>query len=157
MPWAPELFTAPALQHMSDQRRRDRFITVPFFDGLMVGEMDALVGSFAGVPELHHPVRGRIRGRGAFEAYARELHAWMTEHNVSVDDVQHIVSEGHGCGEAVLHFDRGSGRTSIPVAIVSDRQPDGRIDELRMYFTARACGGRRRRDRRCVRTGRVRP
>ena len=93
MPWAPELFTAPALQQMLDQRRRDRFITVPFFDGLLVGEMDALVGSFAGEPELHHPVRGRIRGQRAFEAYVSETQAWLTEHNASVDDVQHIVDE----------------------------------------------------------------
>ena len=142
MPWAPELFTAPALQHMLDQRRRDRFITVPFFDGLLVGEMDALVGSFAGEPELHHPVRGRIRGLRAFEAYARETQAWLTEHNASVDDVQHIVDERHGCGEALLHFDRRSERVSVPVAVVSDRQTDGRIDELRMYFSGWPITGR---------------
>jgi hypothetical protein len=142
MPWAPELFTAPALQHMLDQRRRDRFISVPFFDGLLVGEMDALVGSFAGEPELHHPVRGRIRGLRAFKAYVSETKAWLTEHNASVDDVQHIVDERHGCGEAVLHFDRDSGRASLPVAIVSDRQTDGRIDELRMYFSGWPITGR---------------
>ncbi len=28
---------------------------MPFFDGLMTEELDALIGSFAGEPELHHP------------------------------------------------------------------------------------------------------
>lgn len=142
MPWAPELFTAPALQHMLDQRRRERFITVPFFDGLMVREIEALISSFAGEPELHHPVRGRIRGVRAFEAYAGEVQAWLSEQNVTVEDVQHIVDTRHGCGEAVLHFDRRSGRASVPVAIVSDRQSDGRIDELRMYFSSWPITGR---------------
>jgi len=38
----------------------------------MAGELDALVESFAGEPELHHPVRGRIKGARAFEAFVTE-------------------------------------------------------------------------------------
>ena len=53
MPWAPELFSAPVLQRLED-RWREELLTVPFFDGLLTGEVDALVGSFAGEPELHH-------------------------------------------------------------------------------------------------------
>jgi hypothetical protein len=69
MPWIPELFSAPALEALTQKRRRDELVAVPFFDGLMAGELDALVESFAGEPEVHHPVRGRIRGKRAFEAY----------------------------------------------------------------------------------------
>ena len=43
MPWAPELFTAPALERLLDKRRRDELVAVPFFYGLMSGEHDALV------------------------------------------------------------------------------------------------------------------
>ena len=71
MPWVPELFTAPALQSLEEKRHR-KFETVPFFDGILTGELDALIGSFAGEPELYHPVRGRIRGRRAFEAYVAD-------------------------------------------------------------------------------------
>ena len=125
MPWAPELFTAPALQHMLDQRRRERFITVPFFDGLMAGEFDALVGSFAGEPELHHPVRGRIRGARAFEAFVIETNAWLSRRNVSVEDVEHVVAEPQGFGEVILHLDGETGQVDLPVAIVADKQSDG--------------------------------
>jgi hypothetical protein len=61
MPWIPELFSAPILQQL-EEKRRDKLVTVPFFDGILTGELDALIGSFAGEPELYHPVRGRIRG-----------------------------------------------------------------------------------------------
>jgi hypothetical protein len=68
VPFLPELFSAPALARLEDKWRLDELVAVPFFDGLMTGELDALVGSFVGDPELHHPVRGRIRGARAFEA-----------------------------------------------------------------------------------------
>ena len=71
MPWVPELFSAPALQRLLDKRRRERLIAVPYFDGLMAGEPDALVESFAGEPELHDPVRGRIRGAAGLRGVRR--------------------------------------------------------------------------------------
>jgi hypothetical protein len=51
MPWTPELFSAPVLQRVEEKWAR-KLATVPFFDGLLAGELDALVGSFAGEPEL---------------------------------------------------------------------------------------------------------
>jgi hypothetical protein len=43
MPWLPELFSAPALQRVLDARRREQLVAVPYFDGLLSGEPDALV------------------------------------------------------------------------------------------------------------------
>jgi ferredoxin len=63
----------------------------PFFEGLLAGEFDALVGSFAGEPELHHPVRGRIRGAQAFEKYAIQANAWLRQRKLSVEDIEHVV------------------------------------------------------------------
>jgi SnoaL-like domain len=139
MPWAPELFSAPALARM---KWRDELVTVPFFDGLAAGELDALVGSFDGEPELHHPVRGRIRGARAFEAFVNEMNAWLRERNASVENVDHVVLERSGFGEVVLHLNCDTGRVALPVALVSDRHRDGRIEELRMYFSSWPLTGR---------------
>ncbi len=62
MPWIPELFSAPARQQLLDKRRREKLVAVPYFDGLLSGEPDALLESFAGEPEVYDPVRGRIKG-----------------------------------------------------------------------------------------------
>ncbi len=67
-------------------QRRDELATVPFFDGLLAGEPDALIESFAGEPELHHPVRGRIRGARAFAEFVAETSAWL--------DQRHVVGRG---------------------------------------------------------------
>jgi hypothetical protein len=77
MPWAPELFSAPTLQRLEEKLGHE-LAEVPFFDGLMTGELDAVVGSFADEPELHHPVRGRIRGARAFATYVSETNAWLS-------------------------------------------------------------------------------
>jgi len=142
MPWVPELFSAPVLQRWLDKRRRAALVAVPYFDGLLAGEPDALVESFAGEPELHHPVRGRIKGTRAFDAYVTETKAWLGQRNVSVEDVEHVITERRGFEEVVVHLDGEAGRVDLPVAIVADREPDGRIDELRIYYSSWPLTGR---------------
>jgi hypothetical protein len=56
MAWVPELFSAPALQRLLDQRRRDELVAVPYSDGFLAGEPDALVESFASEPLPYDPV-----------------------------------------------------------------------------------------------------
>jgi SnoaL-like domain len=141
MPWAPELFSAPALERL-EEKRRHKLVTVQYFDGLMTGELDPLIGSFAGEPELHHPVRGRIKGARAFEAYFDEMQAMFRQRIVSVEDVDRVVVKRHGFEEAVVHLDGDAGRVGLPVAVVADKESDGRIDELRMYYSSWPLTGR---------------
>src|SRR5271165_1351809 len=141
MPWAPELFSAPALERL-EQERRQQLMIVPYFDGLLAGEPDALVESFAVTPELHDPVRGRVRGARAFAAFVSATSSWLREHNVSVEDVEHVVTERGGFEEVVLHLDGRSGPIDLPVAVVADRRSDGRIEELRICFSNWPLAGR---------------
>jgi hypothetical protein len=141
MPWAPELFSAPAQQRLEEKLGHE-LAEVPFFDGLMTGELDAVVGSFAGEPELHHPVRGRIRGARAFATYVTETNVWLSQGNASIEHVSHVVAGRRGFGEAVVHLGGESGGVDLPVALVTDREPDGRIGELRMYYSSWPLTGR---------------
>ena len=142
MPWLPELFSAPVLQQVLDQRRRDALVAVPYFDGLLAGDPDPLVESFAGAPELHDPVRGRVKDEAAFRAFVTETSAWLREHDASVDDVEHVILERSGFEEVVLHLVTERGRVDLPVAVVAERRPDGRIDEIRVYFDTEPLTGR---------------
>jgi SnoaL-like protein len=141
MPWLPELFSAPALERLEEKRRQE-LGPVRYFDGLMTGELDPLIGSFAGEPELHHPVRGRIRGARAFEAYFDEMQAMFRQRIVSVEDVERVVVKRHGFEETVVHLDADAGGIGLPVAVVADQDSDGRIDELRMYYSSWPLTGR---------------
>ncbi len=141
VPWEPELFSGPALAQIferrakRDKRRAERLAAVPYFDGLMTGEIDALVGSFAGEPELYHPVRGRIRGVPAFRRFAADTKAWLVERNVRVEDVNFVITPRRGVEEVVLHLDSDDGRIALPLSLAADRDEDTRIIELRIYFS----------------------
>ena len=135
MPFAPELFSGPALQRILDKHRREHLGSVPFFDGLMTGEIDALVGSFSGVPEVHHPVRGRIKGERAFRRFVTDMTSWLAARNGSVEDVNFVITDPRGVEEVVLHLDSDAGRIGLPLALAADRDEDERIIELRLYFS----------------------
>jgi SnoaL-like domain len=132
----PELFTVPALEQLEEKRHRE-FVAVPYFDGVVTGQFDALVESFAEEPELYHPIRGRIKGERAFRAYLAETNVWLSERNIAVEDVHHVVRGRGGFEEVMLHLDGEKGRISLPVAITGNRLPDGRIIELRIYYSSR--------------------
>jgi hypothetical protein len=142
VPWVPEFFSAPALERLKQEPRRDELEPVAYFAGLTAGEPDALVKSFAGEPELHDPLRGRVRGARAFEAYVTKMQAWLAQRNVSVEHVDKVITEQRGFEEVVLHLDGESGRVALPLAIVADRESDGRISELRTYSSSWPLTGR---------------
>ena len=135
MPWVPELFTAPALARIWEDERRRRLALVPFFAGVMTGETQALVDSFAAEPELHHPVRGRVKGVAAFERFVNETRSWLTERAAEPEDVEFVVLPARGIEELVLHLDTEHGRVGLPVAVASDHDERGRIVEQRIYFS----------------------
>jgi hypothetical protein len=142
VPWLPELFTAPVLQRVLDQRRLERLSSVPYFDGVRSGETDALIGSFGGEPRLHHPQRGLVQGVAGFEAFVAGLNAWMVERNATVEDVDLIVTPRRGVEEVLVRFDGEHGRTELPIALAADRDDDARIAELRVYFSDWPLSGR---------------
>jgi hypothetical protein len=136
MPWIPELFSAPALQRALDAAERPaRPAAVPYFAGLMAGETSALIESFAGEPELHDPIRGRVKGAQAFATFVADTNAWLSSANAVVEDVDLVVTGERTVEEVVLHVDTPRGRVGLPVAVAADRTSAGEILELRLYFS----------------------
>jgi SnoaL-like domain len=142
VPWLPEAFSAPALQHILDERRQERLPAVPYFDGLISGETDALIDSFAGEPELHHPVRGRVKGAPAFKRFVAATNAWIADRNVTIEDVNFVVTPRRGVEEVLLRLDGEHGRVELPLALAADRDEHHRVVELRVYFSSWPLTGR---------------
>ncbi|HEX4305487.1 MAG TPA: nuclear transport factor 2 family protein [Solirubrobacterales bacterium] len=142
MPWVPELFSAPALARLEAKQRR-KVIDVPYFEGLAMGEVDALIGSFATEPRIQHPLRGTIEGEFDFREFVDASDRWLREHGATVEDVHRGVLERRGFEEVILHLERGGERIDLPHALVADHSPDGRIEEMRIYFSTRPLTGHR--------------
>lgn len=141
MPWLPELFSAPALQQLVDERRREDVLAVPYFYGFLAGEPDALIESFAGEPTVFDPVRGRVRGVPAFRSFAAEMTAWLDRRNVTVEPVNRVIVGGGGFEETIVHIDADEGRVALPFAAVTEREADGRIAEVRVYHSNKPLAG----------------
>jgi hypothetical protein len=134
MPWLPELFSASIVEKL-EETYQEAIVSVPFFYGMLTGEIDALVASFAGEPQLQHPVRGRVRGERAFREFVAETDGWLAARNVSVEEGQHVVTRTSGFEEMVLSLEGKAGRVEIPHALVADHDRRGRLEELRVYFS----------------------
>jgi hypothetical protein len=113
VPWLPELFSAPVLERVLEDRRREHLVSVPYFAGLLSGERTALIGSFAGEPELHHPDFGRVKGVAAFERFVTRATAWVRDRNITIENLS----------------------LTVPVAVAADRDEKAYLRELRVYYT----------------------
>lgn len=140
MPWVPELFSAPVVARFEAKQRR-KVVDVPYFDGLLAGEVDALVGSFAGEPRLHHPLRGNIEGEDEFREFVADTERWLQDHDATIEDVQRSVLTDRGFEEVVVHLSAGDRRIDLPHAMVADHTPEGRIEQIRVYFATRPLTG----------------
>ncbi len=142
MPWLPELFSAPALAEVQDRLRLEELHTVPYFAGFLTGETDALIQSFTGEPEVHYPVRGRVKGERAFAAYAAATKRWLEECDASIEEIALLRTERRSVGEAILHLGGKDGRVDLPVAISADHRSDGWLEEVRIYYSSWPLNGR---------------
>jgi hypothetical protein len=140
MPWVPELFSAPVLAQF-EAKQQQKVVDVPYFDGLVAGEVDALVASFAGEPRLHHPLRGHIEGEYEFREFVADSDRWLKERRASIEDVQRSVLTERGFEEVVIHLETPGGRVDLPHGLVADHNPDGLIEEIRIYFSTRPLTG----------------
>jgi hypothetical protein len=144
MPWQPELFSGPALERVFNRAAADARVAapVPYFAGVVSGETEALVGSFAGEPELHHPIHGRVKGRRAFERFVHDTNEWLRASSAVLGDVDRIITPRRGVEETLLTIDGHGGRVEVPVGIAADRDAEGRILELRLYYSTWPLTGR---------------
>lgn len=141
MPWVPELFSAPVIARF-EAKQRQRVEIVPYFDGLVAGEVDALVGSFVGEPRIQHPLRGLIEGEYEFREFVADTERWMREREARVEDVHRGVLERRGFEEVVVHLNGAAGPIDLPHAMVADHGPEAKIEEIRVYFSTRPLTGR---------------
>jgi hypothetical protein len=87
---------------------------VPDFAGVRSGETDALIEPFAGEPELHHPIPGRVSGRNEFERTSRH---WTCSPYAAIDASE--VGEPD-CGRG---GDRDPQQPQYPDPITGSRSP----------------------------------
>jgi SnoaL-like protein len=136
MPWMPEFFSAPLAQARRAEGHARTNDAVPYHEGIMAEEPDALVRSFAGEPLVNDPRVGHVEGATQLRAFAPATARWLRERDAVVVNVALTRTRTRTVEEVVLQLigDEG-GRVELPVAIVTDRNPDRTIKTVRVYHS----------------------
>jgi hypothetical protein len=136
MPWMPEVFTAPIAEARRAEEATRANDAVPYYEGIMADEPGALVRSFAGHPVLDDPRVGYVEGARQFRAFVSGTADWLRERDAVVENVALTRTPTRTVEEVVLHLlsDVG-GRVELPVAVVSDRNPDRTLKAIRVYHS----------------------
>ncbi len=136
MPWMPEVFTAPIADAWRAQQAARANDAVPYYEGIMAEEPEALVRSFAGLPLIHDPRVGHVEGARGLRAFVSGTVEWLRERDAVVENVALTLTRPRTVEEVVLHLiGDGGRRVELPVAIVTDRNPDRTIKTIRVYHS----------------------
>ncbi len=136
MPWMPEVFTAPISEARRAEGEAPSNDAIAYYEGILAGQPDALVRSFAGQPRINDPRVGYVEGVRQLRAFVSGTADWLRERDAIVENVALTLTESRTVEEMVLHLlaDDG-GRVELPVAIVSDRNPDRTVKAIRVYHS----------------------
>ncbi len=136
MPWMPEVFTAPVAAALRAQEAQGANDAVPYYEGIMAEEPGALVRSFAGEPRVNDPRVGHVEGDREFRAFVSGTAEWLRERDAVVENVALTRTPARTVEEVVLHLLAENGeRVELPVAVVSDRNPDRTLKTIRVYHS----------------------
>src|ERR687894_2920901 len=146
MPWMPEFFTAPIAEALRGQEAAGANDAVAYYEGIMAGEPDALVRSFASRPVLDDPRVGYVEGDRRLRAFVNGTADWLRERDAVVENVALTRTQTRTVEEMVLHLLLGDegGRVELPVAIVADRNPDHTLKAIRVYHSMWPLAGEHR-------------
>jgi hypothetical protein len=137
MPWMPEVFTAPIAEARRAQEEAALVNdTVPYYEGIMANEPDALIRSFAGQPVLNDPRVGRVEGARGLRDFVSEMAGWLRERDAVVENVALTRTQTRTVEEVAVYLLADDGRRiELPVAIVTDRNPNRTVKGIRVYHS----------------------
>jgi hypothetical protein len=139
MPWMPEIFNATIAEarrtHVEEAKTTND--AVPYYEGILADEPDALVRSFAArQPVLDDPRVGYVEGASRLRAFASGTAEWLRERDAVVENVALTRTLTRTVEEVVLNLlTDQEARVELPVAIVSDRNPDRTLKTIRVYHS----------------------
>src|SRR5918911_1831811 len=136
MPWMPEVFPAPIAEARRAEDATRTNDAIAYYEGILAEEPAALVRSFAGLPRINDPRVGYVEGVRELHAFVSEMAGWLRERDAVVENVALTRTRTRTVEEVVLHLLRDGGiRVELPVAIVTDRNPDRTLKTIHVYHS----------------------
>ena len=105
-----------------------------FYDLLLRGDAEALLGLFDGEPEIDTPLSGAVHGEAAFREWIAASRAWLQGLVAAPRLLNAIETEERVVAELVLDAVRDGDPFDLPVALVAERKGPA-FGAIRVYHS----------------------
>jgi hypothetical protein len=109
--------------------------TTAYLPRLIAGDRAAIAAGFSDAPAIDDPFAGPVRGKAALDGFLDERHAWLAARGARLTSGPITHAAGRTVVEAVLHLPVGARDIDLPIAVVGEDAPGGRVRALRVYHS----------------------
>src|SRR3954468_13232634 len=110
-------------------------VTEAYLSLLLADDRAALSRGVSEQPAVDDPSAGAVRGTEAFDRFVAERHAWLTARRARLVPGPITHAGGRTVVEAVLRLRHEGREVDLPIAVVGDDAPGGRVRTLRVYHS----------------------
>jgi len=109
--------------------------TDAYLGRLVAGDGAAIAAGFSDTPSVDDPFAGAVRGAAALDGFVAERHAWLAARAASVVPGRITRAAGRTVIEAVLRLRHEGKNVDLPIAVVGEQEPGGKVRALRVYHS----------------------
>jgi SnoaL-like protein len=102
---------------------------------LLAGDSKAIAAAFSHEPSIDDPFAGAVHGADALARFVAERHAWLAARGAQLTPGPVTWVGGRTVVEAVLRLHHDGRDIDLPIAVVGDDAPGGRVRALRVYHS----------------------
>ena len=109
--------------------------TEGYLDRLTAGDRVGIAAGFSDAPAIDDPFAGAVRGADALTRFVAERHAWLAARAGRATPIDVTRASGRTVVEAVLHLQHEGRVLDLPIAVVGEDAPGGKVRALRVYHS----------------------
>jgi hypothetical protein len=109
--------------------------TEAYLGRLLVGDRAAVADGFSAPPAIDDPIAGAVRGAEALDRFVAERHAWLAARAARLTPGPVTRAGGRTIVEATLRLRLEGRDVDLPIAVVGEDAPGGRVRALRVYHS----------------------
>jgi hypothetical protein len=109
--------------------------TAAYLGRLVAGDRKAIAAGFSDQPAIDDPFAGPVRGAAALDRFVAERHAWLAARTARLVPGPITRAAGRTVVEATLRLRHEGRDVDLPIAVVGEDAPAGRMHALRVYHS----------------------
>ena len=135
LPWAIAILAGCAHSGAAPSQPTGANATEAYLARLIAGDRPAIAATFSDAPAIDDPFAGAVRGADALDRFVAERYAWLAARAARLTPGPVTRAAGRTVVEATLHLRHEGHDVNLPIAVVGEDAPGGRVRALRVYHS----------------------